>query len=60
MNLKEAIERIDELERGLRDSKAANKRIKADCRYLDYVKLLDRFNRQKEELERYRAKEERE
>ena len=49
ITLQDAFERIDELERGLRDSKSANKRIKQETRYLDYNRLLTRFNRQKNE-----------
>lgn len=49
-----ANERIRELEDALEASKASGKRIKANCRYIDYNKLLNRFNRQKDQNEAYR------
>lgn len=49
MNLKQALRKIEQLETSLEQSKQANKRIKAECRYIDYNRLLTRFNRQKEE-----------
>jgi phage shock protein A len=51
--LKESDEKINQLQMSLEQSKSANKRIKKDTKYIDYNRLLDRFNRQKEKLERY-------
>ncbi|RYI30475.1 hypothetical protein EVU96_08665 [Bacillus infantis] len=49
----ELLDKIEQLETSLEQSKSANKRIKEEAKYLDYNRLLDRFNRQKEKLERY-------
>ena len=49
--IRELKERIGHLEEGLKQSKNANKRIKEECRYIDYKRLLGRFYRQKEENE---------
>lgn len=54
MDLDQALERIRSLEESLEQSKASHKRIKEDCRYIDYNRLLDRFNRQKTQNELYR------
>ncbi|WJV20763.1 hypothetical protein QU593_10135 [Rossellomorea marisflavi] len=41
-------EENEQLRVSLEQSKAANRRIKKDCKYVDYGKLLNRFNRQRE------------
>lgn len=49
-----ANERIRQLEESLEASKASSKRIKAEGQHIDYGKLLNRFNRQKDQNETYR------
>jgi hypothetical protein len=44
---------FEQLELSLEQSKSANKRIKEETKYIDYNRLLDRFNRQKEQLEQF-------
>lgn len=43
LKLKDALEKIEQLEISLEQSKAANKRIKEEVKYLDYRKLEGRF-----------------